>query len=71
MTFGPSAHGDTPPPLRHADVLNEWSLSVNVNVSPKAESLGHLLFYVKTLDDGTKVQSQYISTIEISELCCD
>ena len=27
MTFGPSAHGDTPPPLRHADVLNEWSLT--------------------------------------------
>ena len=26
MTFGPSAHGDTPPPLRHADVLNGWSL---------------------------------------------
>ena len=26
MTFEPSAHGDTPPPLRHADVLNEWSL---------------------------------------------
>ena len=24
--LGPSAHGDTPPPLRHADVLNEWSL---------------------------------------------
>ena len=27
VTFGPSAHGDTPPPLRHADVLNGWSLS--------------------------------------------
>jgi len=26
VTFGPSAHGDTPPPLRHADVLNGWSL---------------------------------------------
>ena len=26
MTFGPLAHGDTPPPLIHADVLNEWSL---------------------------------------------
>ena len=26
MTFGPSAHGDTPTPLRHADVLNRWSL---------------------------------------------
>ena len=26
MTFGPSAHGDTPLPLRHADVLNGWSL---------------------------------------------
>ena len=27
MTFQPSAHGDTPPPLRHADVLNGWSQS--------------------------------------------
>ena len=27
VTFQPSAHGDTPPPLRHADVLNEWSLN--------------------------------------------
>ena len=27
VTFGPSANGDTPPPLRHADVLNEWSLT--------------------------------------------
>ena len=25
MTFGPSAHRDTHPPLRHADVLNGWS----------------------------------------------
>ena len=25
MTFRPSANGDTPPPLRHADVLNGWS----------------------------------------------
>ena len=46
-------------------------LSVNVNVSPKAESLGHLFSYVKTSNDGMKVQSQYISTIEILELCCD
>ena len=30
MTFGPSAHVDTPPPLRHADVLNGWSLSWHV-----------------------------------------
>ena len=29
MTFGPSAHGGTPPPLRHADVLNGWSLVEN------------------------------------------
>ena len=41
-------------------------LSVNVNVSPKAESLGHLFSYIKTSDGGTKVQSQYISTTEIS-----
>ena len=26
MTFWPSAHGDKPPPLRHADALNEWPL---------------------------------------------
>jgi hypothetical protein len=26
VTFGPSAYGDTSHPLRHADVLNEWSL---------------------------------------------
>ena len=26
VTFRPSAHRDTPPPQRHADVLNEWSL---------------------------------------------
>ena len=25
MTFWPLAHGDTPSPLRHADVLNGWS----------------------------------------------
>ena len=31
-------------------------LSVNVNVSPKAESLGHLFYYVKTSNDGMKVQ---------------
>ena len=30
VTFWPSAHGDTPPPLRHADVLNGWSLRRNV-----------------------------------------
>ena len=27
VTFLPSAHGNTPPPLRHADVLNGWSLT--------------------------------------------
>ena len=27
MTFWPLAHGDTPLPLRHADVWNGWSLS--------------------------------------------
>ena len=26
VTFQPSAHGDTPPPLRYSDVLNGWSL---------------------------------------------
>ena len=26
VTFWPLAHGDTPPPLRHADILNGWSL---------------------------------------------
>ena len=25
LIFRQSAHGDTPPPLRHADVLTEWS----------------------------------------------
>ena len=29
MNFWPSAQGDTPPPLRHADVLNGWSLVPN------------------------------------------
>ena len=43
-------------------------LSVNVNVSPKVASLGHLFSYVKTSDDSTKVQSLYISTIEIAVL---
>ena len=28
VTFGPSAHGDTPPPLGHAEVLNGWSLMI-------------------------------------------
>ena len=27
VTFRPSAYGDTPPPLRNADVLNGWSLT--------------------------------------------
>ena len=29
VTFWPLAHGDTPPPLRHADVLNGWSLWIS------------------------------------------
>ena len=29
VTFWPSVNGNTPPPLRHADVLNGWSLCNN------------------------------------------
>jgi hypothetical protein len=32
VTFWPSANGDTPPALRHADVLNGWSLRQKVPV---------------------------------------
>ena len=41
MTFGPSAHGDTPPPLRHADVLNGWSpmWPLEDNGSKRADSI--------------------------------
>ena len=34
VTFGPSAHGDTPPPLRHADVLNGWSYFIWLPIRP-------------------------------------
>ena len=31
VTFGPLAHVDTPPSLRNADILNEWSLKPNLS----------------------------------------
>ena len=41
VTFGQSAHGDTPPPLRHADVLNEWSLTPGLQKVPKLYFQNH------------------------------
>ena len=67
MTFRPSAHGDTPPPLTHADVLNGWSQSKN---TPSQFICAHcdpltlrcvcavqlcVLRFTATLHDGKKV----------------
>jgi hypothetical protein len=42
VTLQQSAHGDTPPPLRHADVLNGWSLTGKTKKSEHAQWVGNL-----------------------------
>ena len=44
VTFGPSAHGDTPPLLRHADILNGWSLISYPVLFLKIVEYWHLLW---------------------------
>ena len=55
VNFGPSAHGDTPPPQRHADVLNGWSLR---------EIYSRILLFKSPLGHCDKTQGEATTGIE-------
>jgi hypothetical protein len=59
VTFGPSAHGDTPLPLRHADVLNGWSpihFAIVIHTIQKPQKMaGQNTFQILFLNDANMI----------------